>query len=119
MVNGSVFVFVGKPVSVEEKIRVTIDCSQLIDEVIDSTGVSNPTISWYKDGLIITNGSERNVLISADNRLCVITHTLRASGALLGTDGNYTCQVCTDSTMTACMINETVADFCGELNQFN
>ena len=114
MVNESVVVFVGESVSVRQYVQVTIDCSQLVDGVLDNTGVSNPTISWYKDGLIITNGSQRNVLISADNRLCVITDTLMAIGGQLGTDGNYTCQVCSDSMMVNCTSNETIATVCGE-----
>ena len=107
MVNESLVVFVGEPVIVPEDIRVTIDCG----EVIDAAPIENPTVTWYKNGIPITNGSAINVVISADNRLCIITDTLLAVGGQLGTDGNYSCQVCTSME---CNITNSIHDVCGK-----
>ena len=113
VINESVVVFVGEPVIVGQDVQVTIDCSQLIEEVIN-TRVPNPVINWYKDGREITNGAELNVVISTDKSLCIITDTTRAVGGQLGTDGNYSCEVCTDSSLANCMRNFTDADVCGK-----
>ena len=113
MINESVVVFVGEPVIVGQDVRVTIDCSLVIDGVIN-TGVSDPVINWYKDGREIMNGSELNVVLSTDRSLCIITDTLMAVGGQLGTDGNYSCEVCTDSSLANCMTNFTDAGLCGK-----
>ena len=96
VINESLIIFVGEPVIVRQDVRVTIDCGQLINETIDN-GTANPVVTWCKDGREISNGSEINVIISADNRFCIITETLMAVGGQLGTDGNYTCKVCDPS----------------------
>ena len=41
MINESVFVFAGEPVTVRDDMRVVIDCGQLIDRAI-SDGIPNP-----------------------------------------------------------------------------
>ena len=112
VINSSVVVFIGEPVIVPEDVRVTIDCGPLIDEVAASTGVTNPMVTWRKDGSILTTGSAINVEISDDGRQCIITDTLLAVGGQLGTDGEYSCEVC--STPTQC--NETIDPVvvCGE-----
>ena len=92
MVNVSVGVFVGEPVTVGEDVRVTIDCSPLIDEAINN-GILNPTVTWFKDRAELSNGSAPNVEISADRRRLIITNTSLAVGGRLGTEGNYTCKV--------------------------
>ena len=108
-------VFVGEPVIVGEFVQVTMNCSELIGQVIDSTGVSTNIINWYKDGRKITNGSEFNVVLSTDKRLCIITDNLPAVRGQLGTtDGIYTCEVCTDATMMNCMMNSTITNICGK-----
>ena len=94
MVNESVAVFVGEPVLVSTKVRVTIDCSPLIDRAI-ANGISNPTVRWFRDGFELSNGSATNVEISANRRLLIITETAVSVGGRLGNDGNYTCDVCT------------------------
>ena len=104
---------VGEPVTVGEDIRVTIDCSPLIDQTI-AGGIPNPTISWFKDGDPLTNGSAPNVEISEDGRLCIITDTLLAVGGQLGNDGNYTCQVCADTNVANCKNRTTCNAVCGE-----
>ena len=48
---------VGELVITPEDIWVTIDCGQLIDEVASTTNVTNPTVTWYKDGAVLTAGS--------------------------------------------------------------
>ena len=91
---------------------MTIDCSPLIDEKINE-GIPKPVIRWYKDGLRIENGSEVNVILSKDERLCIITDTLLAVGGQVGTDGNYTCEVCNDMN-TSCVYEPVILYVCGE-----
>ena len=111
MVNEAVAVLVGEPVIVPDHVRVTIDCSQLIDQAI-SSGVPNPTVTWHRDRLELSNGSALNVVISADRRLLIITDTLVK---LLGTrtGGNYTCNVCRNFMSPNCSKTTPVA-VCGE-----
>ena len=111
VVNGSVAVFVGETIRVEEDVRVTIDCSQLIDAA-SNNGFSNVNVTWYKDGNPITNESVQNVFISADYRDCVITNTSLAVGGQLGNDGLYTCEVC--NFTTSCMSNSSINIVCGK-----
>ena len=42
----SVVVFAGEPVITTQLIRVTIDCGQLIDEVVNTTGITNLVQRW-------------------------------------------------------------------------
>ena len=113
MINQSVVVFAGEPVLVPEDIRVTIDCGPIIDAVAAEIGMA-PTVRWYKDGTILTTGSAINVEISDDGRFCVITDTLLAVGGQLGTDGNYSCEVCTSPTDTNCNRTISCNAVCGE-----
>ena len=113
-ITESVTVFVGDPVIAGQDARVIINCSQEIQRVIDSTGIQDPVINWYKDGILFTNGAFLNIMLSTDKSLCIITDTLDALAAQLGTHGNYACQVCSDSTMVHCTINETITTVCGE-----
>ena len=112
VINMSLVVFVGEPVIVPEDIRVTIDCGQVIDKVAASSGIANPTVTWYKDGTVLMTGTAINVEISDDGRFCVITDTLLAVGGQLGTDGVYSCEVC--STPTNCEERNSTNDVCGE-----
>ena len=113
VINGSVVVFVGEPVVVGEDVRVTIDCSQLIDEAI-ADGIPNPTVTWFRDGDKLTNATVTAVEISADMRLCIITDTSLAVGGQLGNDGQYTCEVCEDPTDKNCRNATTSNAICGE-----
>ena len=114
MINDSLVLFVGEPIVVGEDVRVTIDCSEVIDPVI-AGGISNPTIRWIKDGAELTvNGSAPNVDISADRRRLIITNTLLPVGGQVGNDGNYTCEVCDDSTDVNCRNRTTCNAVCGE-----
>ena len=97
-------VFVGEPIVVPENIQVTIDCGQLIDQAIMMGGVAN--ITWRKNGRIIVNDSEVNVVLSPDNRTIIITDTFLGTPAQVGTDGLYSCEVC-ESIGGTCMINIT------------
>ena len=108
MVNESLVVFVGEPIRVGERVRVTIDCSSLIDEAIDNS-IPNPTVTWFKDGAELSNAY---VEISADKRFCIITDTLFAVGGQLGNAaGQYTCEVCDN---TICMNKTSNLFVCGK-----
>ena len=96
-----------------EGIEVIIDCGRQIDDVINITGV-NPSVTWFKNGIILTNGSERNIIIPEDNRLCIISVTSLAVGGELGTGGNYTCQVCAGDGTADCLINSSRQIVCGK-----
>ena len=113
MINGSVVVFVGEPVVVGQGVRVTIDCSRLIDEAI-AGGIPNPTVTWFRGGNELTNATVTYVEISADMRFCIITDTLLPAGGQLGNEGNYSCQVCADPTDQNCRIETTCNAVCGK-----
>ena len=111
VVNESIVVFTGEPVRVREDVQVTMNCSKLIDRAIND-GVSNPTVTWFKDNLVLSNDSRTNVLISADNRLCIITNTALTYRREVGNDGNYSCEVCRNTT--DCMIGSNFVYVCRE-----
>ena len=114
VVNNRVEVNVGQDVIVNrEGIRVTIDCTQLIN----NSGIRYPTVNWYKDGVTITNGSAINVAISNDDRLCIITSTLLAMDGQAGTDGNYTCEVCNSTSY--CISRNSTHTVNGKKDYFN
>ena len=115
VINGSVRVLIGKSVLVGQDERVTIDCGNLTNETIRNLTnevirnltkfnetihnvTVTPVVTWCKDGREISNDTVTNVIISADNRFCIITETLMSVGGQLGTDGNYTCKVCANNT---------------------
>ena len=108
VVNNSLEVNIGQPSIVRQGVLVTINCVELINQKI-SSGVQNPTVNWYKDGAVLTNGSQMNVVISSDHGYCIIDRTvLHASG----TTGNYTCEVC--SGTTSCINKTSSQVVCGE-----
>ena len=113
--NNTVKISIGETVIVGEGVQVTFDCIQLINTKINS-GVQNPTINWYKDGVQLTNGSAANVNISEDRRLCTINNTLLAMNGQVGTDGNYTCEVCDGTTF--CMHQISTHAVCGKKDLF-
>ena len=114
VVNNTVQVNVGDDVIVNrEGIQVIIYCTQLINNI----GVQNPTVNWYKDGIAITDIFAVNVVISGDNRLCIITNTLLHGFYQVGTSGNYTCKVC-DGT-TNCISKKSTHVVCGKKDHFN
>ena len=96
-----------------EDVEVNIDCGQQIDDVINMTGV-NPSVTWFKNGMILTNGSERNIVISQDKRQCIIEQTSLAVGGDLGTSGNYICEVCAGDGTADCMTNSSRQIVCGK-----
>ena len=113
MINESVIVLAGEPVTVSDDQRVTIDCSEIINRAIMS-GIPNPTVNWLKDGTVLDrNGSVPNVVISGDRRRLIITDTLLAIGGQRGNEGNYICDVCTDFMDSNCNITTPVC-VCGE-----
>ena len=115
-VNNTVIVNVGQDVTVNrEGVELTINCTQLINDKIKS-GVQNPTVKWYKDGINLTTGSVPNVAISNDGSLCVITSTLLTMGGQSGTGGNYTCEVC---NTTNCISETSTHIVCGKKDCFN
>ena len=108
----SVIVFAGEPLILPVDVRrisVTIDCGKLIDQVVNTTGIANPTVTWYKHGFVLTTGSAINVVILDEGRFCIITGTL---WGLHDSGGNYSCEVC--STTTYCKRIDTCFGVCGK-----
>ena len=112
VINKSVVVFVGEPVKVREGIQVTINCSNLIQQARNG-GITNFNVTWYKDGVVLSNESANQVLISKDRSLCIITDTLFAFRGQVGNDGNYTCEVCPPGSAD-CTSRSTYQAVCGE-----
>ena len=114
VVNDSVFVFVGEPVTVGEGVRVTIDCSQLIDEATNN-GSKNFTITWYNPyGTPHNDSCSTYFNVSADSMQLIFPNTsvsLAIDGHLV-VDGNYTCEVCGDTD--ACINRSTLLYVCSE-----
>ena len=108
VIDEEVHVFAGKPITVKQHVKVTIDCSPLIDSAVGT----NPVITWYKDGNKLSYDTAPNVAISEDKKQCIISSTLLAVGGQIGTDGNYTCEVCNGTT---CARDPTILYVCGEL----
>ena len=104
---------IGEDATVREGVEINIDCGRQIDDVINMTGV-NPSVTWFKNGIILTNGSERNIVISQDKRQCIISATSLAVGGELGTSGNYICQVCAGNGNVDCLVNSSHQIVCGK-----
>ena len=98
---------IGQSVSLNENKHVIIDCGPLINDTITD-------VVWYKDGLKITNGSVTDVVISENERECIITEASIAAGAKPGNNGDYTCEVCSDSS--TCTNSTTSVYVCGEFS---
>ena len=98
---------IGQNIKLETDERVIIDCGPLIDAI----EVKNVTINWIHNSLLLPNVLVPNVVISQDERQCIIIETLWAAGGQLGNGGNYTCEVCSD--LNTCMSNSTIIDACG------
>ena len=111
MIDNKVFKHIGETIVVGENVHATIDCGPLIDNTT-AQGFSNPMVKWYKNGVQLANASAANVLLSEDKRLCIISNTLIAVGGQVGTDGNYTCEVCDNSS--TCVSEYTLFYVCGE-----
>jgi len=104
-------VTVGENIRVGEGEHVIVDCGPLID----ANGDANSEVAWYLDGLKLSNNSRSNVIISQDERLCIITNTLLSDGGQLGNGGNYTCEVCSglSSNRSRCLIDSAIIAICG------
>ena len=119
VVNNSLEVTIGNPDSiiVREDIKVTIDCQPVINYVRNISG--SPRVVWYKNDIILTNGSEDNVYISEDNRFVIINQTSVTQKGQLGTSGNYRCCACSgDSNVDGCSCNNTTKTVCGKKSSF-
>ena len=112
MVNNSLTLIIGGSATVRVDQRVIIDCQPLIIDLMNK-GVPNPRVTWFKNGIIVTNGSERNIAISKDRRFSIITETALSRGGELGTSGSYTCRVC-DGNGTNCINDTSSKIVCGE-----
>ena len=112
MINNSLTVRIGESATVREDEEVIIDCGLLIERVFNLTGV-NPAVTWRKNEIILTNGSEISVAISQDSRFCIITATSLARGGELGTSGNYTCRVCGGDGTADCINDTSQQVVCG------
>ena len=115
VVNNTVIVDVGQDIIVGEGVQVTTDCTQLINDVTNS-GVRNLTVNWYKDGVNLATRSAPNVVLSNNDKFCIITSTSLPVGGQNGTSGNYTCEVCNTANCTSKMSTHTV---CGKKDYFN
>ena len=104
--------FVGEPITVPEDIRVEIDCSPLIDQVAMSGPIFS--ITWFKNERPISNGSEVNVVLGPGNRTITITDTLRGTPAMVGTEGNYSCEVCPGDDSTCTIVSGPCVDVCSK-----
>lgn len=112
VVNNSLTLIVGESATLRVDQQVIIDCQPLIIDLMNK-GISNPRVTWFKNEIIVTNGSERNIAISKDRRFCIITETGLSRGGELGTSGNYTCRVC-DGNGTNCINDTSSKIVCGE-----
>ena len=117
MVNNSLYLSSGEDATVRLNVQITIDCKQLIDDLKDK-GEPNPTITWTKDGLIITNHSVPYVIISDDKTLVIITRITFATGGQVGNDGNYTCKVCGGDGTADCEKETSCLKVCGKIDLF-
>ena len=107
-------VAIGENVVVQENVEVTMDCIELIDK-IKGKGEVNPMITWSKNEFTLSNLSQTNVIITHEKRYCTITATQLAVGGELGTDGNYTCKVCSKSSdQIGCEQNTSSVIVCGK-----
>ena len=104
---------IGESATVGEDEEVIIDCGPLIEIVLNLTGVY-PAVTWRKNDIILTNGSEKSVVISQDGRFCIITATSLARGGELGTGGNYTCRVCGGDGTADCILDTSHQVVCGK-----
>ena len=105
---------IGENVVVQENVEVTMDCIELIDN-LKGKGEVNPEITWSKNGLVLSNLSQTNVIITHGRRYCIITATQLAVGGELGTAGNYTCKVCSKSSdEIGCEQNTSSQIVCGK-----
>ena len=102
-----VSIFIGEDVKVGMGQQVIINCGPLIN----ATEVTNLMINWIHNGNPLSNGTTTSVVISQNERKCIIVEALLPIGGHLGNGGNYTCEVCSD--LNTCMSNSTIIDVCG------
>ena len=112
--NNTILVPIGENVVVHENVRVTMDCIELIQDLID-LGEERPHVTWIKNTAVIgRNATEVNVFISGDERYCIISSTQLAVGGQLGTTGNYTCKVCGGDGTVDCVSKTSSQVVCGK-----
>ena len=112
--DNTILVTIGENVFVQENVEVTMDCIELIDD-LKREGEVNPIITWSKNGLPLTNMSQTNVIITYENRYCIITATQLTVGGEIGNDGDYTCKVCSNnSDQIGCKQNTSSVVVCGK-----
>ena len=116
VVDNAAIVDIGEAIIAREGVQVTINCTQLINNKINS-GVQNPTVAWSKDGVTLKTGSDPNVVLSKDRKLCIITSTLLTLGDQAGNDGNYNCEVC--GGIRNCNNKKSNLVICGKSEYFN
>ena len=117
MVNNSLYLSSGEDATVILDVQITVDCKQLIDHLKDK-GEPNPTITWTKDGSLLTNDSLPIVIISEDKELVIITRITFATGGQEGSDGNYTCNVCSGNGNADCEEETSCLKVCGKIDLF-
>ena len=98
---------IGQNIKLGTDEQIIINCGPLID----ATKMTNRMVNWTHDSNPLSNGSVPDVVISQDERRCILNETVLAVGSQLGNSGNYTCEVCSDQN--TCMSSSTIIDICG------
>lgn len=109
--DGMVKVEIGDDIIVKENVQVSINCTTLVEpRLVEEDFV--PVISWFKDELPITNGT--NIMISENSFVCIIVDTILAAGGQVGTAGVYECVVCNNASIPDCISRKSNKTVCGE-----
>ena len=113
MVNNSLTVIIGESATVRPDQQVLIDCGLLIKNISNIIGI-NPRVIWEKNNIVLSNRSEKNVVISQDRRFLIISATALRRGGELGTSGDYTCTVCVGDSNIDCINGTSRQIVCGK-----
>ena len=114
VVNNSLTVIIGEPTTtVRPELRVVIDCGRLIQNISNISGI-NPGVVWEKNNIVLSNNSEKNIVISENRRFLIINMTSLRRGGELGTSGDYTCTVCAGDSNIDCLNGTSRQIVCGK-----
>ena len=113
MENNSLTVIIGESATVRPDQQVLIDCEPLIKNISNLTGI-NPRVVWEKNNIVLSNNSEKNIVISENRRFLIISVTALRRGGELGTSGDYTCTVCGRDSNIDCVHGTSRQTVCGK-----